>query len=422
MLWVLSLDQMLQANTAGRLAPTSSGAFSHIRVEFVIPSSADSDLFATMGERVAGEHHVFGIYANREAASNDPAKFSVERKFYTYKGVLEDVPVHCEMIDDGSVMKSILPDDEFLDNLPPGSLVHKVSDWRVRVDEFIPWQQVKQMVEYQKRGGGDKAASFYNVEPRPKESFDQAFFRLHVAPEILSGVIEESDGDKGVQDVTFESGLVDQANEVVRAKLATEDKKRRLDRLTAGRLELDGIARAAQDLLKARKDQIDVIGRHSTNLNLARLILESGKIPGMPLAASQLRKIADDAVPGTRVPVPEILRHICFDGTVRVHAGLFEAYSIPTRKDMESDRALRNALFTSWPAPFRSDNRAADLAFFMRPSHDEVIRSRNAAFVEDVQRVLFAQCPFPVRRRFEFLLHDLRRAERGMERPSGLAE
>lgn len=413
MLWVLSLDQMLQANTAGRLAPTSSGAFSHIRVEFVIPSSADSDLFATMGERVAGEHHVFGIYANREAASNDPTKFSVERKFYTYKGVLEDVPVHREMLDDdGSVMKSILPDDEFLDNLPPGSLVHKVSDWRVRVDEFIPWQQVKQMVEYQKRGGGDKAASFYNVEPRPKESFDQAFFRLHVAPEILSGVIEESDGDKGAQDVTFESGLVDQANEVVRAKLATEEKRRRLDRLTAGRLELDGIARAARTLLKAQTEQVEVIRRHRSNLNLARLVLEGGKIPGMPLAASQLRKIADDAVPGTRVPVPEILRHICFDGTVRVHAGLFEAYSIPTRKDMESDRALRNALFTSWPAPFRSDNRAADLAFFMRPSHDEVIRSRNAAFVEDVQRVLFAQCPFPVRRRFEILLHDLRRAER----------
>lgn len=413
MLWVLSLDQMLQANTAGRLAPTSSGAFSHIRVEFVIPSSADSDLFATMGERVAGEHHVFGIYANREAASNDPTKFSVERKFYTYKGVLEDVPVHREMIDDdGSVMKSILPDDEFLDILPPGSLVHKVSDWRVRVDEFIPWQQVKQMVEYQKRGGGDKAASFYNVEPRPKESFDQAFFRLHVAPEILSGVIEESDGDKGAQDVTFESGLVDQANEVVRAKLATEDKKRRLDRLTAGRLELDGVARAARTLLKAQTEQVEVIRRHSSNLNLARLVLEGGRIPGMPLTPEQLTAIPDDAVEDTKAPVSEILRHLCFDGTARVHEGILKHYSIPPRTGIEGSRAFKNNVYATVPVNFNlRQDTFIDLTFFVRQSGDEETRSRRAALLADVQKVIFTLCPFPVRRRFEVLQHELRLAD-----------
>lgn len=286
-LWLLSLDRALLKKTAPRVAPASAGYSSHIRVEFVIPrADYGADLFARYGSRVEGEHWVFGAYCVREPGGQ------IDHHLYRYQGVLEDVPAHIEQIDGtGTVLKAPISDQAFADSLPEGGLVRRNADWLALVDEFWPLQQLRQVVDYQKRGGGDKAASFYDVRARGTEKFDQAFFRQFVAPEILRGVIEVDEDVEGSRDRSFETGLVDHANEVVKAKLATEDKAKRLDAMRRGHEALQKIVTAAGRYVSERRRLKETIDRHRRNVSATKAVLEGNRVPGLPLVGAALEPV-----------------------------------------------------------------------------------------------------------------------------------
>lgn len=288
-LWLLSLDKALLKKTASRLAPASGGHSTHIRVEFVNPRAARSDdLFVPLGARVDGEHWVFGAYAVREPGGQ------VDYRLYRYQGVLEEVPVHIERSEEnGRVLKALMPDDAFAAALKDGSLVKRNQDWLAFVDEFWPLQQLRQVVEYQKRGGGDKAASFYDVRTHGSEKFDQAFFRQFVAPEILRGIIDHDDEVEGAQERSFEFGLVAHANEVLKAKIATEDKEKRLASMRRGHEALKKIVAAADRYLSACERRKQCVDMHRRNVSATKAVLEGNPIPGLPLTNAALEGLPE---------------------------------------------------------------------------------------------------------------------------------
>lgn len=393
-LWLLSRDSGLRKKTAPRIAPDSCGYYTHLRVEFVIPDRGP-DLLAGMGERVRGEHFVFGVYANREAPKPDAP---LDATFYWYTGRLEDVPVHVEdPAEDGDPRKGLLSDEDFLRRLPSGATVKKQVEWRARMDDFVPWQQLAQLVEYQRRGGGDKAASFYNVTPRSREPFDQAFFRQCAAPEVLKGVIREDTlDDEAARAASFEMGIVDHASEVVRAKIHTEDKRQRLDRLELAQRDLGHIADAAAGAVGARQTLEDTRIRHGHNVAIARAILQSGQFPGLPLTADHLAQFPERE--------QRILRSVGFrDGVgIVIEAKLVSHYGI-RQESLSFDRQPATVL----PAALTFDQLETSLRYCSldsveRRAQDSVPeQGQLAALVNDVRTVVTGYSRHPVRRRLE---------------------
>lgn len=275
---LLSNDQTLTRRTRSKAAPESYGFYSHIRVEFVLPEAEDPRQIAMpVGERAAGEYWVVGMYLYR---SERPVR-------YHYQGTLEDIPVHEEYVDDdGGIAKAPRDDQDFTQQLPKDALFRTVQDWfNFLCPTFMSRHQLNQLVEYQKRGGGDKAASFYNVKVRPGgETFDQAFFRQIIAPELLTGIMEADTGDGTSEPAPIETGVVQQTNAVISAKLATERKHQRVEELAATLQHLDQLKEQAEAYI-ARRDEYDARYRESQHqLALLHALVNVWQLPGVPLS------------------------------------------------------------------------------------------------------------------------------------------
>lgn len=399
LLWVLSMDLVFRGKVLPKLAPESSGYYTHVRIEFVLPSDvgATRSLLVEMGVPVDGEHHVVGAFANRETAKSDSA---VKAVFYKYKGRFEDVPVHVERELDGYSSREMLADSEFEAALKRvgGARVAKRGDWHEVVGDFIPSEQVVQMTEYQKRGGGDKSASFHDVKPRKGETFDRAFFRQCVAPEILKRIIASDDSDGG-RDGSFERGAVSQADGVIKAKVSVERKRAEVDRMRAAELDLRRMEEAAGEVLSAELRLNEAKSRHAANAARARVLLSSESIPGFPVSREVLARIPKSDA--------SILENILYEarGEVFVKTRLLSERSIPF-----SSIGTGRKLFSYLPAADRgAEAPGSFLAIAMEdleararaPGEDPVAREKLELLLDDVRRVLKDRSGHPLRLNLE---------------------
>jgi hypothetical protein len=290
-LFLLSQDRALLDRTKSRFAKQSTEFFTHVRIEFVLPRDASQrSLLSAFGEPAdGGEYHVFGLFGNRLPSE------SLDYKTYHYQGRLEDCPVHVEEEIDGDIVKSLRDDTAFVDNLKDlGVNVHKRNmDLQAELAEFVSAEQVRQLVDYQKQGGGDKSASFYAVTARKNETFDRAFFRQHIAPRLLSGNIEML-VDNEHRALPMEEGIVRQARAVVQAKLRTEQKAREVDDMAKVGRFLDAIRAKGDDWLAARDALKQVVERDGATVSAVKALVERWDLPGAPLGKAAMQRHAGE--------------------------------------------------------------------------------------------------------------------------------
>ena len=189
-LYLLSQDGRLKQKVAERIAPPEYG-WTHIRMEFVEkPHDEDilqRDLITESPEDIPGVTYVIGLAWSR---GKDP-------HFYYYQGLLSDAPCFhkepdkLQLIDNETFKRSV--------EAMPGARWNKwrtQKEWLEEIRQFTNIEVIKKNVKFQLEGAGDYSAMINKVEQENGESYDAAFFRLFVAPELL----RQSMGTEGEDD------------------------------------------------------------------------------------------------------------------------------------------------------------------------------------------------------------------------------
>ncbi len=293
---LLTRDSQLISRTREKMAPERGGYYSHVRIEFLVPSSesmATDDFFVMQGEQAPGqETWVFGMYGYRSAGSV---------YFYYYRGDLAQVPV----ADHGRGSLALLPNKHFSDALKavPGSKRNPVrEDWVAEMELHVSPVSMRRQAEYQKRGGGDKSAELFALKGRPGERYDVTFFYEIIAPELLSGLMDR-EGEEGEHE--FEDTVLNAVMDVIRTRHNTQRKKAELDKVASVLDVLDGAAHKAKAAEQARDDYANQHARTARDLALLGNLVRDQPLPGIPrspngsdlLAGLQARLIIE---PGSR--------------------------------------------------------------------------------------------------------------------------
>lgn len=282
-LYLLSRDARLLKRIREKVAPKSRG-FTHARIEFRTPpedSYSAPSLLEIDPQNLPGETHVIGVVLNDDV--NDPPIF------YSYSGTLEDSPCY---VYDGKSITSV-PDSEFVARTKAlrGCKWNKFTsrrEWEDHIRLFLPVEVIRRNVLYQLKGSDDKNASFFDFTPRPGESYDSAFFRSVVAPDLLSNLLSSfsEEDESAVEDTLLKSltRIVDAEREIVR-------KERRLQIRETGIEQLRPIMEAGTSA-QALKGQRDTILR-SLRKNIAFLRhfgVQGGHttLPGVPRSLPNL--------------------------------------------------------------------------------------------------------------------------------------
>lgn len=184
LLYLLSRDRTLLSHLRDKTAPKGRG-YTHARIEF---RSNDESSYREPGlleidvDNLSGTTHVIGV-----ALNNDIADSPI---FYSYSGTLEDSP--CYTKNNGRLVNT--PDADFVRRTRsmPQSKWDKFSnarEWQDHVGLFISMDVVRRNATYQAKGSDDKNASFFNFKPRNGESYDSAFFKAVIAPDLLTNLL-----------------------------------------------------------------------------------------------------------------------------------------------------------------------------------------------------------------------------------------
>jgi hypothetical protein len=248
LMYVLSRDGRLLKRLRDKVAPKSRG-FTHARIEFreppddgyVAPSLLERDL-----DNHPGKTHVVGVVLNDDVTE--------QPVFYSYSGTLEDS--RC-FHNDGSTISGV-SDAEFTNRTKsmPGCKWNKFNsrkEWEDQISLFLSVEVIRRNVAYQLKGSDDKNASFFDFQPRGGESYDSAFFRSVVAPDLLTNLLNSfSDEDE----LTVEDTLHKSLSRIVAAEKEVGHKQKHLVIREAGIQELQPILDAGRIVkdLQSRKD------------------------------------------------------------------------------------------------------------------------------------------------------------------------
>lgn len=215
LLLVLSRDKVLLQRVRDKSAPKGRG-YTHARIEFREvdkTSFREPSLLAIDPENQPGQTRVIGV-----ALTNDVADSPI---FYSYSGTLDDSP--CYTLG-GGVLNNV-PDEVFAKRTKsiPGcqwNSFRNASEWQAHVGDAISMDVVRRNAIYQAKGSDDKNASFFSFKPRAGESYDAAFFRFVIAPDLLSNLLNTfaEEEEKGIEDTlhTSLSQIVNSEREMAR--------------------------------------------------------------------------------------------------------------------------------------------------------------------------------------------------------------
>lgn len=184
LLLVLSRDKSLLQRVRDKSAPKGRG-YTHARIEFrevEKKSFREPSLLEIDPENQPGQTRVIGVTLN-----NDVADAPI---FYSYSGTLEDSP--CYTLVNG-VLNNV-PDDAFVKKTKSiqgcqWNTLRNASEWQAHVGDAISMDVVRRNTIYQNKGSDDKNASFFSFKPRAGDSYDAAFFKFVVAPDLLTNLL-----------------------------------------------------------------------------------------------------------------------------------------------------------------------------------------------------------------------------------------
>jgi hypothetical protein len=276
---LLTRDQELISRTRRKMAPERDGYYSHIRIELRVPTSgnaAQEDLFVQQGSPAAGkETWVFGMYGYRSAGSIS---------FYYYRGSFEQVPIGAG--GSAGVALSLLPNQQFRAALKAADRRrHHPSreDWIAELSLHVSPVSMRRQAEYQKRGGGDKSAELFALKSRKGERYDVTFFYEVIAPELLSGLMDQ-EGEEGEHE--FEDTVLNAVMDVIRTRHNTQRKKHELDKVAEVLGVLDQTAAKVKDAQQAQQHYRQKRALMARDVGLLHHLVRNQALPGIPLAVA----------------------------------------------------------------------------------------------------------------------------------------
>lgn len=272
-LGVLSRDRTLISNTRAKCSPVSSKVWTHIQIELIMPygDASQDDMLTNLGEEVSGEKWVFGVHGH--CGQNETLTY------YYYQGELEDLPIGKR--EKNSVLltsnkdfkdyKAVLKSHRINNNV-------QAVDWATAISNHISLDGLKQLVDFQKRGGSDRSANLFTVKPRPGESYSKAFFYEVLAPTLMTNLMgREAEEDEHTLEDTIGRNL----SGVIRAKHKVEAKEKEVKQLEHNLEELE----AAHELLNAAKVNQNRFQEEFKGMKLDVAFLNAlvrGELTGMP--------------------------------------------------------------------------------------------------------------------------------------------
>ena len=273
MIAVLSRDHSLVTNTKNKFSPMSGEVWSHVQVELIRPigSAAQNDLLTQTGNSSNGEHWVFGVCGNRGKQS---------LSYYYFQGTLKDLPIGEE---DGH-RKILIQNDQFTKTRKSiKSLVWapRESEWQdaLTYKANLPQSTIRQLTDFQKRGGQDKSALLFNIKKRPGESYAEAFFYKVLAPAIMEGVMdrEGEDGEVKLED-TVERAVLSTIN----AKRDTEECRQEAEQLSESVGHIGQIMNVAGSVEEHRELYEKELLKIRTDVQVLTYLVGKGNLPGIP--------------------------------------------------------------------------------------------------------------------------------------------
>lgn len=183
-LYLLGRDDALLKRIRNKCSPSKKG-YTHARIEFRDSSTdeyVEPSLLQIDPANLAGETHVVGV-----ALNDEPGDAPV---FYSYSGTLEDSP--CYTRDATQIVN--VADAVFVKKTSslPGCKWNKHTSrkaWEEHIKLFVSTDVVRRNSRYQLEGSDDKNASFFTVKARAGESYEHAFFRTLIAPDLLTNLL-----------------------------------------------------------------------------------------------------------------------------------------------------------------------------------------------------------------------------------------
>lgn len=292
LLFLLSRDSTLLKHVRDKAAPKGRG-YSHGRIEF---RDVDQDAYREPGllevdvDNLPGATRVIGVVVN-----NDVADAPI---FYSYSGTLEDSP--CYTIDTGKLQN--VPDDVFVKRTKtiPGcqwNTFRNVNEWQEHVGLSISMDVVRRNASYQAKGSDDKNASFFNFKPRNGESYDSAFFKAVIAPDLLTNLLNSfaEEGESSIGD-TLQislSHIVNSERDIARKQANLERRESAIDVDLRPVVETGARANAAraamQTALRAVKKDVALLHHFGSQDSIY-------VIPGLPRPISNLVRSGEQDV------------------------------------------------------------------------------------------------------------------------------
>lgn len=273
-LYLLSRDRRLKKRVDSRVAPADAG-WTHIRIEFYEKPHDENilqrDLIVLTPEETPGVSYVVGLCWNR---SKDPM-------FYVYQGTFEDAPCYrkfenkLELVDNESFRKSV--------ERMHGSQWNRwanIQEWHEEIGQFTNIEVILQNVEFQLAGAGDYSAKVTDVKPRNGETYDAAFFRQIIAPELLRGVMgKEGDADEQKFEDTLFRSLKPAADAMV-------DIGRKQHELDAAIIALDRfvpVMESAKRVVEAHAEQMTEESAIAKDAAIIHTLAVKDPLPGLPV-------------------------------------------------------------------------------------------------------------------------------------------
>jgi len=273
MLAVLSRDHTLVSHTKKKFSPKSVGTWSHIQVELIRPlaNTGQSDFITAEGNEVNGEHWVFGMYGYLGDQGVN---------YYYYKGRLEELPIGT---DDGK-QRTLLSNEEFVQNRKalPGLVMSPHEDeWEeaLALKVNLPQSTIRQMTDFQKRGGQDKSALLYDIKTRPGQSYAEVFFYKVLAPAIMEGIMDR-EGEEG--EVSLEDSVERSVFSTVKAKQDTAAKRAETDELEAGVEQLTKVMSVANEVEEKQREYDHHLAKIQHDVQVLSELVGNGRLLGVP--------------------------------------------------------------------------------------------------------------------------------------------
>lgn len=316
-LYLLSRDRRLKPKVEDRIAPIDRG-WTHIRIEFIEKSHDDDvlqvNLITQDPEDIPGITYVMGMCWSR----------TKEAFFYSYQGSLDDAP--CFTQDPKGL--TLIANDDFRKSIErmPGAKWNRwrnQSEWLDEIKQFTNVDVIKQNVEFQLEGAGDYSAMVTKVKPEGGETYDAAFFRQFVAPELLKHAMG-AEGDPDEQG--FEDTILKTLKPAADALLDINRRQNELDDTRQALLKFDPVLQKAGEVVSANTEYDRVMNDLARNAAIVHSLALAAPLPGMPVVPAGTQWASDKRI-------MEALAHMVIDkkhGALITDEGLSSLTRIPT--------------------------------------------------------------------------------------------